>query len=76
MGDIFEYVSVGCLLEAYIFIEALGIFLSLNIYASCIENLYCCVNGMNHYLLAITLATLGCYDSSYGDFWKMSSRRA
>ena len=60
-----EHESLGGLLESYTFIEALGIFLCLNVYLFGIEVLYRCFNGMKHDLLTIAFAPFGCYYSTY-----------
>ena len=65
MGNAVEHESVGGLLESYTFIKTLGIFLGLNIYLLCIEILFCCFNGIKHYLLAITFASFCSYYSTY-----------
>ena len=60
-----EHEGFGGLLESYVFIEAFGIFLCLNIYLFCIEVLFRSLNGVKHNLLAIAFAPFGCYYSTY-----------
>ena len=70
-----EHEGFGGLLESYVFIEAFGIFLCLNVYTCCMEMLNRRINRIKHDLFAIAFAPFSGDNPPDGDLLHVSPCR-